>query len=85
MCGEQWLEKSNPFVNETQIRVKSALLNIISAIHKTDNSILSAETHLCTAITDLLPLLNDFSLNEDDAHIVLFAIGQYLAYQKGKK
>lgn len=82
MCGEQWLETGNPFIDETQNRVKSALFNIISAIHKTDNSPLSAETHLCTAVTDLLSLLNDFSVNEDDADIVLFAIGEYLAYQK---
>lgn len=82
LCGEKWLETGDPFVAESQIRIKSALLNIISAIYKTENSILSVETHLCTAITDLLPLLNDFSINEDDADIVLFAIGQYLAYQK---
>jgi hypothetical protein len=82
MCGEQWLETGNPFLDENyfekQDRIKSALKNIMSTIHKTDNTVLSAETHICSAITDLLPLLNEFIVDEDDADIVLYAIGMFL-------
>jgi hypothetical protein len=51
---------------------------VLSAIQKLDDAPLSAETHLNTAVVQLLSLCNSFYAGGDDAEDIIRAIGENL-------
>lgn len=62
----------------SQLIIKLALNNVISAIQKMDDAPLSAETHLNTAVVQLLSLCNSYHTDGDDADVILSAMGENL-------
>jgi len=62
----------------SQLIIKLALNNVISAIQKMDDAPLSAETHLNTTVVQLLSLCNSYHADGDDAEDILTAIGENL-------
>ena len=62
----------------SQLILKLALNNVLSAIQKLDDAPLSAGTHLNTAVVQLLLLCNSFHADGDDAEDIIRAIGENL-------
>jgi len=64
--------------------IKQALNNVISAIQKIDDAPMSAETHINTAIVQLLSLCDSFFTSGERGNVILFAIGENLDYLNWK-
>jgi hypothetical protein len=62
-------------------KLRKILNDVLSSIVKRDYAPCSSETHLNTAVVNLLKLLPEFKAIDERADAVLYAIGEHLLYE----